>query len=133
MARTACTEPQCLYKGALYLHLFTLIYFVKFVIFFNSLQYQIKVQILRCIKHFSNYTNEMYNIYSLHIFNVWLLHISALCAPSSSRKYVLLASNHLLSRSSSFFDYRMQFCRGGLKDTSRRRPAVLSKGHISSP
>jgi len=26
MGRTACTEPQCLYKGALYLYLYTTLY-----------------------------------------------------------------------------------------------------------
>jgi len=33
MGRTACTEPQCLYKGALYLYFLLLfcIYFSKFI------------------------------------------------------------------------------------------------------
>jgi hypothetical protein len=30
MGRTACTEPQCLYKGALYLYLYLYIYFQIF-------------------------------------------------------------------------------------------------------
>jgi hypothetical protein len=31
MGRTACTEPQCLYKGALYLYLlYNVIYFVPY-------------------------------------------------------------------------------------------------------
>ena len=29
MGRTACTEPQCLYKGALYLYIITSIIFIE--------------------------------------------------------------------------------------------------------
>ena len=42
------------------------------------------------VKHLSNYTNQTHNIYSLHIFNVFLLHVSVHHTPSSERTCVPL-------------------------------------------
>jgi len=32
MGRTACTQPQCLYKGALYLYIYIYFYGIKFAV-----------------------------------------------------------------------------------------------------
>jgi len=36
MDRTACTEPQCLYKGALYLYLLLRVYSVEILLMLDS-------------------------------------------------------------------------------------------------
>jgi len=36
MDRTACTEPQCLYKGALYLYLLLGVYSVEILLMMDS-------------------------------------------------------------------------------------------------
>jgi hypothetical protein len=45
------------------------------------------------IKHLSNYTNKMHNIYSLQIFTVFLLDVSMFLVPSSWRNYVPFAAS----------------------------------------
>ena len=63
------------------------------------------------IKYLSNYPNKMRNIYSLHIFTVFLLHVSMFLVPSSERNYVPFAASQQVvfiflssTPSSSFWD-----------------------------
>ena len=39
MGRTACTEPQCLYKGALYLYLYLYLQMIWIPYTFNQFRY----------------------------------------------------------------------------------------------
>jgi hypothetical protein len=48
---------------------------------------------------YSNYTNQMHNIYSLHIFTVLPLHVSMYNKPSTGRTHVPPTQNHLLLHS----------------------------------
>ena len=52
MGRTACTEPQCLYKGALYLYL-TLIYCISYVTVVTRTRLNINVETyVACLANF---------------------------------------------------------------------------------
>ena len=63
------------------------------------LQYSISCHIFSYIKHLSNHTNRIPNIYLLHIFTMFLLHVSLYHTPSSGRTHVPLTHNHLLLHS----------------------------------
>jgi serine/threonine protein kinase len=63
------------------------------------LQYSIPCHVFLYIKHLSNHTNQMHNIYLLHIFTMFLLHVLVYHTPSSGRTHVPLTQNHLLLHS----------------------------------
>lgn len=63
------------------------------------LQYSISCNIVSYIKPLSNHTNQIPNIYLLHLFTMFLLHVSLYHTPSSSRIHVPLTQNHLLLHS----------------------------------
>ena len=53
----------------------------------------------------SNCTNQIHNVYSLHTFIVFLLHVSVSHSPSSGRTFVPFAQNHILLCSCNFSFY----------------------------
>jgi len=52
MGRTACTEPQCLYKGALYLYLYLILYYWSEHEPLNSKYSLISLSLLRQVHSF---------------------------------------------------------------------------------
>jgi hypothetical protein len=48
------------------------------------------------MRHLLNYTNLIHNFYVLHMYTMFLLHVSVYLTPSSGRTYMFLAENNQL-------------------------------------